>query len=108
MEKYVICLNSEGYAASLEVRKLYELLPDPKAKAEPIQLRSPGHKPARGAPRGTQKHGKTGSATGQKPAGGKRPATAQRFGSLPGAARGGAGAGQAKRPAGRGGGGNNR
>lgn len=33
MEKYVICLNNEGYAASLEVRKLYELLPDPKAEA---------------------------------------------------------------------------
>lgn len=32
MEKYVICLNNEGYAASLEVRKLYELLPDPKAE----------------------------------------------------------------------------
>ena len=33
MEKYVICLSNEGYAASLEVRKLYELLPDPKAAA---------------------------------------------------------------------------
>lgn len=33
MGKYVICLNNEGYAASLEVRKLYELLPDPKAEA---------------------------------------------------------------------------
>ncbi len=33
MEKYVICLNNEGYAVSLEVRKLYELLPDPKADA---------------------------------------------------------------------------
>lgn len=33
MEKYVICLNNEGYAASLEVRKLYERLPDPKAEA---------------------------------------------------------------------------
>ncbi len=33
MEKYVICLSNEGYVASLEVRKLYELLPDPKAEA---------------------------------------------------------------------------
>ena len=33
MGKYVICLSNEGYAASLEVRKLYELLPDPKAEA---------------------------------------------------------------------------
>jgi hypothetical protein len=33
MEKYVICLNNEGYVASLEVRKLYEVLPDPKAEA---------------------------------------------------------------------------
>ncbi|OGS93893.1 MAG: hypothetical protein A3H31_04720 [Gallionellales bacterium RIFCSPLOWO2_02_FULL_57_47] len=30
MEKYVICLSNEGYAASLEVRKLYD---DPKATA---------------------------------------------------------------------------
>jgi hypothetical protein len=33
MDKYVICLSIEGYAASLEVRKLYQLLPDPKADA---------------------------------------------------------------------------
>ena len=33
MDKYVICLSNEGYAASLEVRKLYQLLPDPKADA---------------------------------------------------------------------------
>ena len=33
MGKYVICLSNEGYAASLEVRKLYGLLPDPKAEA---------------------------------------------------------------------------
>jgi molybdenum cofactor synthesis domain-containing protein len=30
MEKYVICLDNQGYAASLEVRKLYEILPDDK------------------------------------------------------------------------------
>jgi hypothetical protein len=34
MEKYVICLSNEGYAASLEVRKLYELIPDAKASAK--------------------------------------------------------------------------
>ena len=33
MEKYVICLNNQGYIASLEVRKLYEILPDAKAEA---------------------------------------------------------------------------
>lgn len=33
MEKYVICLSNDGYAASLEVRKLYELIPDAKAAA---------------------------------------------------------------------------
>ena len=33
MDKYVICLSNEGYTASLEVRKLYQLLPDPKASA---------------------------------------------------------------------------
>ncbi len=33
MGKYVICLSNEGYAASLEVRKLYELMPDEKAAA---------------------------------------------------------------------------
>ncbi len=30
---YAVCLNSKGYAASLEPRKLYELLPDENAKA---------------------------------------------------------------------------
>ena len=112
----LVCIDEAAFLHAIErlikreipVEVIAGFEPDPKAKAEPIQLRSPGHKPARGAPRGTQKHGKSGSATGQKPAGGKRPATAQRFGSLPGAARGGAGAGQAKKPAGRGGSGNNR
>jgi hypothetical protein len=33
MEKYVICLNNQGYSASLEVRKLYRQLPDTKAEA---------------------------------------------------------------------------
>ena len=30
---YAICLNNEGYAASLKPRKLHELLPDNDAKA---------------------------------------------------------------------------
>lgn len=34
MEKYVICLSNEGYAASPEVRKLYELIPDAKTEAK--------------------------------------------------------------------------
>ncbi|MFA6061713.1 MAG: hypothetical protein WC736_03800 [Gallionella sp.] len=33
MDKYVICLNNQGYKASLEVRKLYLQLPDQKAEA---------------------------------------------------------------------------
>lgn len=30
---YAVCLSNEGYAASLEPRKLYELLPDGEATA---------------------------------------------------------------------------
>ena len=30
---YAVCLNNKGYAASLEPRKLYELLPDENAKS---------------------------------------------------------------------------
>ena len=30
---YAVCLSNEGYAASLEPRKLYELLPDGEARA---------------------------------------------------------------------------
>jgi hypothetical protein len=33
MHKFVICLDNAGYEASLEQRKLYELLPDDKAGA---------------------------------------------------------------------------
>ena len=29
--KFVICVNNEGYEASLELRKLYEVLPDKSA-----------------------------------------------------------------------------
>ena len=38
MYKFVICLNNDGYEASLEQRKLYEVLPDEKA-SEHGQLR---------------------------------------------------------------------
>ena len=31
--RYVVCVNNEGYAASLEKRKIYQLLPDAEAKA---------------------------------------------------------------------------
>ena len=30
---YVVCLRNEGYAASLEVRKLYPFISDPEAEA---------------------------------------------------------------------------
>ncbi|TAJ78935.1 MAG: hypothetical protein EPO42_07025 [Gallionellaceae bacterium] len=31
MEKYLLCLSNGGYAASLEVRKSYEFVPDARA-----------------------------------------------------------------------------
>ena len=31
---FVVCLDNEGYPASLEIGKLYRLLPDPDAEAE--------------------------------------------------------------------------
>jgi predicted pyridoxine 5'-phosphate oxidase superfamily flavin-nucleotide-binding protein len=31
---FVLCLNNEGYKASLEVGKLYRLVPDKEAEAE--------------------------------------------------------------------------
>ena len=31
--KYVVCINNQGYPASLELRKLYQVLPDPEAEA---------------------------------------------------------------------------
>lgn len=30
--KFVVCLNNDGYAASLEVGKLYRIVPDKKAE----------------------------------------------------------------------------
>jgi hypothetical protein len=29
--RFVVCVKNEGYQASLELRKIYETLPDPKA-----------------------------------------------------------------------------
>lgn len=31
---FVVCLNNEGYPASLEMGKLYRVIPDPEAEAE--------------------------------------------------------------------------
>lgn len=31
---FVVCLNNEGYKASLEVGKLYRMIPDAEAEAE--------------------------------------------------------------------------
>ena len=31
---FVVCLDNEGYPASLEIGKLYRLIPDPDADAE--------------------------------------------------------------------------
>ena len=31
--QFVVCLNNEGFAASLEVGKLYQIVPDKKAEA---------------------------------------------------------------------------
>ena len=33
MNRFVICISKEEYPASLELRKLYEVLPDPDADA---------------------------------------------------------------------------
>lgn len=30
--KYVVCINNEGYPASLELRKIYEALPDEESE----------------------------------------------------------------------------
>jgi hypothetical protein len=30
--KFVVCLKNEGYAASLEIGKLYQIIPDKKAE----------------------------------------------------------------------------
>ncbi len=32
--RLVLCLNNEGYPASLERRKIYQALPDPQAKRQ--------------------------------------------------------------------------
>lgn len=32
--RFVVCINNSGYAASLEVRKLYETIDDPEAEKE--------------------------------------------------------------------------
>ena len=110
----LVCIDEAAFLHAIErlikreipVEMIAGFEPDPKAKAEPIQLRSPGHRPARGSPRPRQ--GKSGTTADKKPTGGKRPAATQRFGNLPGQARSGAGGGQGKKPPGRGGGGNSR
>jgi hypothetical protein len=33
-KKFVVCVSNAGYAASLEPRKLYQVLPDAEAKRE--------------------------------------------------------------------------
>ena len=32
--RFVVCVNNEGYEASLEVRKIYRVVPDTKAERE--------------------------------------------------------------------------
>jgi hypothetical protein len=32
--EFVVCLNNEGYAASLERHKIYRVLPDPEAEKD--------------------------------------------------------------------------
>lgn len=34
--RYVVCVNNEGYPASLERRKIYQVLPDPQAAAHKL------------------------------------------------------------------------
>lgn len=33
MMDFVVCINNTDYSASLEVRKIYQVLPDPKANS---------------------------------------------------------------------------
>ena len=35
-ETFVVCVRNEGFEASLEVRKLYRVLPDSKANAQSL------------------------------------------------------------------------
>lgn len=32
--RFAVCINNSGYAASLEVRKLYEVVDDPQAESD--------------------------------------------------------------------------
>lgn len=32
-KRYVLCMSNDAYPASLEVRKIYEQIPDPKAES---------------------------------------------------------------------------
>ncbi|MGH7216848.1 MAG: hypothetical protein ACREIG_06395 [Nitrospiraceae bacterium] len=32
VQRFVVCVRNDGYAASLEVRKIYEMIPDPEAE----------------------------------------------------------------------------
>ncbi len=34
LEKFVVCINNEGYPASLELHKIYRMLPDMDAEAD--------------------------------------------------------------------------
>ena len=31
-QKFLLCVDNEGYSASLEIRKLYEMIPDKEAE----------------------------------------------------------------------------
>ena len=35
-ERYAVCVSNEGFEASLEVRKLYRVLPDRKAETQSL------------------------------------------------------------------------
>ncbi|MGL4375389.1 MAG: hypothetical protein ACRCT1_03070 [Microcoleaceae cyanobacterium] len=34
--QFVVCINNQDYSASLEIRKNYQVLPDPKASEETV------------------------------------------------------------------------
>lgn len=36
--RFAICIKNEDYEVSLELRKLYEVLPDPKTKSEQLGM----------------------------------------------------------------------
>jgi ATP-dependent RNA helicase RhlE len=71
----LVCVDEHKFLADIErliKRKLPRetvsgFEPDPNARPQPIQLRSPGHQPRRGQPRGQESRGSRQPQPGAKP-----------------------------------------